>query len=260
MRRHSPDLLAVIVVAFLALLAGLAWRGPNPVLTAATLPFALVLPGYALIALVLPNGHLGFPERVVLSLGASIALIALGGLLLHALGVPLDGGSWHILLGGLTLALSGAALWRRARGKLAPLGALAARMTPREAGLFSLGALMIGLALGLGAVGAAPPQDAPFTAFWALSEPLGASPAVRVGLENHEEHSVTYRVAVQAGDRLVAEWPQVSLPAGGQWQAQATVPAGLRGQALDALAFRGDDPGGSPYRRVRVSTASGAQP
>jgi hypothetical protein len=249
-------LLAVIAVTLLALVAGLISRGPNPVLTAVTLPLVLFLPGYALIALILPYGHLGFPERIALGLGVSIAIAALGGLLLNALHVPLGATSWRLALAAFTLALALLALWRRTSGKLAPPGALSARMTPREVSLMGVGALLIGLALGLGAVGAARPAGGPFTAFWALSDQA----VIRVGLENSEDTAITYRIAVQAGDRLVAEWPQVSLPAGGHWQAEATVPASLRGQTVDALAYRSDDLSGQPYRRARVVIAADAQP
>jgi uncharacterized membrane protein len=248
MRRHSWDLLAVIAVALLSLAVAVISRGANPALTAVTLPLVLFLPGYALVAALVTTGFLGFAERVALSLGVSIALTVMGGLLLHTLRIPLAGASWRVLLTGLTVALAGYGLYRRERGALAPAGSLAAQMTPREAALFSAGALVIGLALGLGGLGIATPPGEPFTEFWALGEQAGERSVVRVGLMNEEGRPTTYRVAVHAGERLLAEWPEISLPAEGRWQAEATVPEALLGEELTARAYRAGDADGSPYR------------
>jgi hypothetical protein len=48
-----------------------------------TLPLVLVLPGYAVTAALFPNRSLGVPERLVFSLGLSVAIVVLGGLLLN---------------------------------------------------------------------------------------------------------------------------------------------------------------------------------
>jgi hypothetical protein len=63
---------------------------------------------------------------------------------------------------------------------------------------------------------------------------------------------VTYRVAVEAGDRLLAEWPQVSVAAGKSWQAEATAPEALIGEQIYARVYRSGDPDGEPYRQVRL--------
>jgi uncharacterized membrane protein len=251
-RRHSWDLLAVIAVALLSLAVAVVSRGPNPALTAVTLPLVVFLPGYALVALLLGERFLGFPERVALSLGVSIALTVMGGLLLHMLRIPLGAASWRIALAGLTVALAGYGLVRRARGDLAPVGPLAAQMTPREAFLFSAGALVIGLALGLSGLGIARAPGEPFTEFWALGEQVGSRSVVRVGLTNEEGLPMTYRVAVQAGDRLLAEWPEIRLGTAGQWEAEATVPEALLGQQITARAYRAEDPDDQPYRTARI--------
>ncbi len=252
MRRQSWDLLVVIAVALLSLAVAVVSRGPNPALTAVTLPLVLFLPGYALVAALLPARYLGFPERVALSLGVSVALTVMGGLLLHALRIPLGGASWRILLAGLTLAPAGYGLFRRARGDQSPVGSLAAQMTMREALLFSAGALVVGLALGLGGLGIANAPGEPFTELWALGEQAGARSVVRVGLTNDEGRPMTYRVAVQAGDRLLAEWPEITLSTGGRWGAEATVPQALLGQEITVRAYRAEDADDQPYRSARL--------
>ena len=259
-RHHSWDLLVVIALALSALAIGALARGPNPALTTVTLPLALLLPGYALVAALLPFGHLGFPERLALSLGVSIALAVLCGLLLHALRIPLGSASWRVLLSLVTLAAAGYALLRRGRSALPPVPALAARMHFREALLLSAGALLIGLALGLGSIGVARPPSEPFTQFWALSGQAGDRVVVRVGLTNEEGLPVTYRIVIQAGDWLVAEWPSVSVRPRETWEAEATVPQELTGQVLTTLAYRANDPSGQPYRRARITVEQSVAP
>jgi uncharacterized membrane protein len=251
-RRYYWDLLTVIALALLALPVALISRESNPALIATVLPLALFLPGYALVATLIPSGQLGFPERVALSLGVSIALTVLGGLLLHALRLPLTGAAWQLLLAGATIAVAGIGIRRRNRGRQAPVGTLFAQMTPREALVFSAGALLIGLALGIGGIGVASPPGEAFTEFWALDNQVGTRTALRVGLANEEGRPMTYRVAVHAGDRLLAEWPRVSLSAGGKWQAEATVPPALFGQEITAHVYRSGDADDQPYRQTRV--------
>jgi uncharacterized membrane protein len=251
-RHHSWDLLTVIGLALLASAVALVSRGSNPALIATALPLALFLPGYALVAALLPSGQLGFPERAALGLGLSITITVLGGLLLDAFGAPLTRGAWQVWLAAATIALAGVGLFRRRQGRLGPAGALAAQMTPREALLFSAGALLIGLALGVGGIGIAAPPGEAFTEFWALSEQAGERSVIRVGLRNEEGRPVTYRVAVEAGDRLLAEWPQVSVAAGKTWRAQATVSEALFGEEIYARLYRSGDPDGEPYRQARL--------
>jgi hypothetical protein len=124
----------------------------------------------------------------------------------------------------------------------------------------SAGALLMGLALGLGSIGLARPSGETFTAFWTLGERAGTGSVVRVGLENEEGIPMTYRVTVLAGDRLLAEWPQVAVPADGKWEAQATVPDGLHGQDVTASVYRSGDPGNQPYRRARILIDGGLRP
>jgi uncharacterized membrane protein len=260
LRRHSWDLLAVNALALVALAAGALSRGPNPALTALTVPLVLILPGYALVATLIPYGHFGFPERLALSVGVSMALAALGGLLLHALSIPLDGPTWRVALALITLAAAAVGLARRRQGRLPPVPPLAAQMSPREALLLSTGALLIGLALGLGGIGTATPPGESFTGFWALGSETGDRTIIRIGLNNEEGRPVTYNILAQAGDRLVAEWPEVTVPARGEWNAEATVPLGLIGQELDALAYRTDDVSGRPYRRARITVERSSAP
>src|SRR4249919_523027 len=70
------------------------------------LPLVLFVPGYALTAAAFPAGRLGTIERLLFSVGASLALAALAGLLLQWTALGLRPAAWVIALGNLTLVAS----------------------------------------------------------------------------------------------------------------------------------------------------------
>ena len=95
------------VVCALVLLVPVA-----PVRVAGGLLLVLVLPGYALTAALLPRRSLGRPELALCALGLSLAVAALGGLLLNVAG-HLSRPAWDILLTAVTIACCAIAGRRR---------------------------------------------------------------------------------------------------------------------------------------------------
>jgi hypothetical protein len=115
MRDRNLDLLLVLALAILAASAGMAAQGSGLLVAAPSIPFVLILPGYALLAALLPRKGLGFAEVAALSLGLSIALVALGGLLLDFIKAGLGSNAWRSYLLMITTASVGVALVRRDR-------------------------------------------------------------------------------------------------------------------------------------------------
>jgi uncharacterized membrane protein len=261
-RRSSVDLLVVGSLAIVAAAVGAASGDSSNALRAGLgLPFVLFLPGYALSAALLPDGRMGLVERLALSLGLSVAVAAIGGLLLNLVPSGLTASSWRFLLLGVTLVASGYAFWRRQHDRIPGPGALVTQISVREAALLSSAALLIGLALGLGATGVNPlgrsaRADTPFTQLWAIPSQNGQQTVVHLGLHNYEGKRIAYRVTLETDNRVLAEWPQVTLEDGDSWQAQATLPATLSGQEVSANAYRAGDT--APYRHVRVVPDQGS--
>ena len=114
MRRNQADLLIVSgLVLLTAAVSILSGGHSNGLHAALSLPFVLFLPGYAFSAALLPDGRTGLAERLALSIGLSIAIAALGGLLLNVLPAGLTAGSWRLLLLGVTLTAAAFAFLRR---------------------------------------------------------------------------------------------------------------------------------------------------
>jgi len=113
MHHKSRDLLLVMAITSIAVIVNLIGVN-NPILQAPfALPLVLLLPGYAITAALFPKGAIGVSERLLLSLGLSICVTALGGVILNWTPWGLQPASWAVLLGGITLCASLIALRHR---------------------------------------------------------------------------------------------------------------------------------------------------
>ena len=115
MVRESLDLLCIMLIVageFILIGSGIA-SGPVNIVFGVLL--ALVLRGYALSAAVFRMRSVRTAERAALTLGISLSVAVLGGLVLDALPSGLETQTWLFLLGGVTVAASVIALWRRTR-------------------------------------------------------------------------------------------------------------------------------------------------
>lgn len=115
MVRESLDLLCIMLIVageFILVGSGIA-SGPVNIVFGVLL--ALVLPGYALSAAVFRMRSVRTAERAALTLGISLSVAVLGGLVLDALPSGLETQTWLFLLGGVTVIASVIALWRRTR-------------------------------------------------------------------------------------------------------------------------------------------------
>jgi hypothetical protein len=239
------------VVCALALLAPIP-----PVRVTAGLLLVLVLPGYALTAALLPRRSLGRPELALCVLGLSLAVAALGGLLLNFAG-HLSRPAWDILLtavtvGGCAIAgrrrtadgmsrrVSGAARLgpsrlglprlRLSRRGLPRLGLSRRGLSKRNAVALSLSTATVavtGLALTI-AVQAATFQGPPL----ALSLKALASRQVQVAVSSGATEQTGLSLVVHAG-RTQSRLRLPSLPAARTYTKTLTVPAGAADIVVD---------------------------
>lgn len=276
MRQKGHDLLAVVLLAALAVAVGLVSHGSHPVLIALSLPLVFFLPGYALLAAALPDRRPGRAEVIALSMGLSIALGVLGGLVLNYLPSGFTANAWRLLLLAVITIGAGVALWRRGRASLgepAPAftatavpAATAYRLSTRDAVWLSAAAVLLTVAFGVSAIGYGPFDPSqyafePFSQFWALADrglagEEGTGDVIRLGLQNHEGARMAYHITVEAGDYVLAEWPSVTLSPGGVWQVEVSVPQSVIQDEIVAKLYRASDPQDEPYRRVRVRPAA----
>jgi uncharacterized membrane protein len=113
----KPDRLTAIagtgVIALIAAAAE-AIGAPQAVRVVLGLPLVLVLPGFSAVCAVLPGRQLSWGERVLASLGASMAITVCVSVLLAATPIGLSTGSAAAAL-GVGTAVAAAYAWMRTR-------------------------------------------------------------------------------------------------------------------------------------------------
>jgi uncharacterized membrane protein len=242
----------------IALVAILVANSSVALRTAFGLPLILFIPGYALTALLWGRHQLGLPERVVLSIGVSLALAALSGILLDWTPLGIGGGQQTILLGLVALVAIVAVLLRDLRRRNdrtaageSGSGRRFAFSRWREALLFGVAVAIVASAVAYSAHSALRPRGAGFTQSWIQVQDAKAG-KVDIGVENDEPRAETYRLQLTMDKRAVKEWRDVRVEPGQQWTTSLNLPQS-RGQGVAELViYRSDDPK-TVYRKVRVS-------
>src|SRR5215216_7668614 len=115
MNHKAFDLIVCSALAAVAMTQALLAPDVGAARALLGLPLVLFAPGYAIVAAAFPSSRLGRIERLLFSLGASLAAAALAGLLLHWTALGLRPAAWAVALGNLTLVACLVALIRRWR-------------------------------------------------------------------------------------------------------------------------------------------------
>jgi uncharacterized membrane protein len=267
------DLVVVTVYALaassVAMLAGLT--GAVALLIQA--PVVLFLPGYAVMSAALPSSSLDRLERLTMSLGLSIALTILGGLVVNLLPAGLGTQSWSILLTLVVIGGSNVAMLRRARLQAAtgqelrlspamPVGAGARRLQrslqlPAVSRRWRALGLCLALLVMTGAIifsrESAMHQPYPgFTQLWVL--PVQASngqPGVELGIVNDETSTMSYTLVVKRDQETIRRITGIALPRRGTWEATMLIVRGSEQTFIEGdlyVAGRAS----SVYRSVKV--------
>jgi uncharacterized membrane protein len=249
---RSRDLIAVIAVASVTAVLALFLEG-GPVAIAVFLPLVLVLPGYALTALFFPPGSIGRDFRLLLTVSLSIAATALAGVAFQVV-LDLSRGAFVVLLAAIAVAAAVQAL--RSRTEAGDGGQRQPLAMPRWAAP-AAAAIALAVAISVAAVALATDgverqlDESHFSALWLV--PKGSpgrppnSPPVAVGVANHTQRELKYRLRVHRGSSTIRAW-RLRLAPGEEWH--ATLPAGpFRGSApLVARLYQA----GRPVRRVAL--------
>lgn len=251
----SLDLLVVMVIVAAALLLhGLGVTGGPLVVVFGTL-LALVLPGYALSAAMFGPRPILSAERAALSLGISLSVIILGGLVLDALPGGLDPQSWLLLLGGVTVAAASFALLRRtltetpteaelpeaesefaatpkAQQRLSPTRAQVVKVvgviqhTPLRPLLLSgLAVVVLAAGIAVAVTGAQRQQaSAAVTQLWMLPDQTTRS-KLDLGIHTEAEQPMEYRLALLINGTLYESWDPIHLGSTQTWETSVTIPS-----------------------------------
>lgn len=210
----------------------------------------LVLPGYALTTALFTPQQLGWAERLLLSMGASIALAIVGSVALRQSGVQLQAPYWI----GLSVVVTvGAALsvWlmRRPQDVVAE-APLQVRLNSSHLVLLGLAVLVTSVAFTTSRSAASSAIYQGYTILW-LTPQEGTTPQrLQLGVTSKELTTTTYTVQIKVDDQVAQEWPELQLAPHQNWQASLEVPSEQMAQStVEVLLYRLGQPE-TPYRRV----------
>lgn len=253
MRGHRDLRIAAALALVCALLAPLL---PVEVLSLLfALPLAFYLPGYALTAATFARHPIERPQLLLLSLGLSLCVLALGALLLNYVPGGIGPVSWAVLL--VLVVLNGcrvAALRRpKARAGAKAMARPKLRLTATAAGLLAGALLCTTAALALTFTTTSAMHADGYTALWLLPPtPKDARQGgARVGVNNEEQKRVNYQLQVRVGNLPSEVVRRFSLDPGETRVLKLAPPAPTSNGAVavEARLFRRDKPG-NVYRSV----------
>ena len=210
------------------------------------LGFTVVLPGYSLIAAIFPEGDLDGADRLVLSLGASLALTALAGIFLDWTPWGITAQSWATLLGMIILGSTVARLLRRKKRQTGKAKRSGLTLSKAQLGLI-LSAVAIAIAsLWLSRVAALNQPYPGFTQLWLLPAQQGT---VRLGVKNMESETTNYNLQLEIRGNVIHEWGSIELLPGQEWDVTFKLPPEAEVYPTEAYLYRSGQ-STTPYRSV----------
>jgi uncharacterized membrane protein len=236
------------LIAFLSVSAAMGVvLSSDPVLqTLCGLPLVLLLPGYAILRVALPEARSTL-AGAVFAIGLSIVITVFAGLALHSLRA-MNSVGWAFALCMITVVASCVARFRSP-----PMVADEARYWPRlrrgQAMMLICAAVVAAGAVVLAQQGALARREFAYTEFWMVPTPQ-VQGSVTIGFKNAEEQSSSYDVEVMLDEKVVAVWNSILLQTGQSWTTELAMPLGHSGaKNAKAWLFKNGDRG-VIYRRV----------
>lgn len=251
MNRLSNNLLVLVttVVIGTALLIWLATSLPA-VQALLGLLVVLILPGYALIELLMGRRTLGTIEHIFLTLCASMAIAILSGLVLNQIpsGVRMNG--WLAAL--ISTIVGGSALAWLLRHRRRSQTRVSHYVPVRISQLLIVGVavLLAGGALMMARTPAPADQYAGYTMLWLTPTQDDAESQFQLGIDSKEFTPTEYRLELLVAGQLAKEWTTIELAPNQQWQTKLKLNTEDFGQeSIEANLYRLDMPD-ELYRHV----------
>ncbi len=221
------------------------------------LVLVFLAPGYIVSMALFPQSNWSAMERVILTLGISLTISVLGGIILYPLNIELWPETWAYYYGSIILSIGIIAILRRsktypARRKTDRSPESHAHLMPRpwQMALFGLSAIIFIGAMILAQTVAQHYPNTEIVQLWMLPAENSTSPSVRLGIVVSESAPATYSLWLQRGGYVVQTWPKLTLTPGKRWETVVQVDPNMPGIGpLEAYLYPYDQPN-TPYRHV----------
>lgn len=211
--------------------------------------FGLIVPGYLLSHALLPGKMLGAAERALLSIGLSMAVVALGGLGLNLTHWGLQGTIWVIWLAIISLISAGIALVRGA-WRSAPSVRVASGLHIREIALLGIAGLILVATLVVAMAPAPADSIEGYTNFSVVPATSNDPAVVEFNITSMETHPMHYVLEVKVNNQLISHSAPITLNPGEEWAGMLSIPVQKSNAVrIEANLYRLDQPG-IVYRQV----------
>jgi hypothetical protein len=195
MRGHRDLRLLVAITLVCAVGALLTPLGSVRVIFAA--PLALIVPGYAIVAAVFGSRLPPWPERLPLTLGVSLAFLALASLVINYVPGGIHGLPWALLLVVVVLLCCRTAARRRGPARSKPHALPRPKVRPATAILAALSLAMVAAALILAQATFHNDRASGYTQLW-LAPSTADDASARIGVTSEQQRTRGYRLVVEA--------------------------------------------------------------
>lgn len=219
--------LAIIIGTIIIIAIILTGLGGNITAAISGMLLVFVLPGYAMVKMLFPENHLETGEFVALTLGLSLAIAAIGGLILQWLPWKQETYSWTVLLGSITFFASIAALLRQRHLKIHPpsFTKVNISLSFNDGLIFVLAGVGVMIAFILAYKGEVIQNSADFTQLW-ITPGQQSNSTVQVGINNRTAEMIQYRLLLKVNDEVVDETSPIDLDSDETWKYTYNLPEG----------------------------------
>lgn len=210
----------------------------------------LILPGYALIELLMGRRTLGTVQHLLMTLIASLAIAILAGLILNQLPFGVRTDSWIAVFVSAIAGTSLLAWLLRHRRRTMATVTYRVPIRIRQLLLMGVAVVLAGGALVLARTPAAPHNYAGYTMLWMIPMQDEGANHLQVGIDSKEFSPTQYKLDLLVDEEVAHEWARIQLDPNEQWQASLAInPEQLEVSTIAANLYRLDTPD-ELYRHV----------
>lgn len=208
MSNRGIDLKATAALAFFSALVIIGLPGPHVLRTPFAVLLVALLPGYSLTAALFAGRQIDGARRLLLTIGLSLSVSALTGLVLNLFPFGLRSWSWTGALVIATWAGCIVAAERRGREPKGPIPKPAIsipQVRVRDVVVILAALVVFGGAIAYGRTPLAAKKASGYSAVWLLRGFHGDRTTVRVGVTSAEQQVRTYRLILRKGSKVIYE-------------------------------------------------------
>ena len=251
MIRKYLDLIFLIILAVIVVVFRLTDMDGGFIMKITGAIFVLFAPGYAVTAAVFKDEVLEPPAKIALSIGISLALSAVGGILLYGIGASLTRTSWIVFLVIIILGGSMIAVVQRTNNLSYQLYYSARKLAFSEVLLLMLSIVMLLSSVYLAREAEQNQEHLPFTEFWMVSQSKDIS-IVEIGIRNFEKTDMVYAIAIRINGREVENWNTILVLPDQEWSRTYVLPSKVTlNETITAYLYT-DEGQINPYRWVQL--------